>query len=145
MIIVVKWIMNTLFWLLFLSKHIFTILYYSLELGGIPVHTENRCIFSLWYEFYWYIWLHNIPNATLRRMTRFQTGSFSMLRFLTGMVQLRGVVRVNSIALVLCYGEDGLVCFPALLNVIRHHSYSSNAAASAKQCYWTKQQWSGNL
>ena len=36
--------------------------------GGIPVHTEYQCIFSLWYEFfnippYRCIWLHNVQNA----------------------------------------------------------------------------------
>ncbi len=27
------------------------VIVFTLELGGIPVHTEYRCLFFLWYEF----------------------------------------------------------------------------------------------
>ncbi len=54
-------------------------------LGSIPVHTEYRCLFFLWYECFKYrCRLNNVRNATL-----FESGLFS---------------------LSLHYGEDTAVC-----------------------------------
>ncbi len=39
--------------IIFISYSIFT-LWYLLVLGGIPVHTEYRCLFFLRYEFFKY-------------------------------------------------------------------------------------------
>ena len=53
-------------------------------LGGILVHTEYQCIFSLWYKFltYRHTGVFDYTTfGTLRCATLFQTGPFSVLRF----------------------------------------------------------------